>query len=211
MKNKGLYSNLECKKVMKIKFKPQYYLRKLKRVLDSVNQEKIALLIEKISFLSKKNNTIFVIGNGGSAATASHMACDLDKTSLNGNTSEKKYQLRVNSLTDNVSLITALANDYGYEHIFSEQLKILGGKGDLLIVLTCSGNSPNIVRAVQTAKQIGLYSYGLVGCNGGKVKDLLDDIILIDSNDYGLIEDTHMIINHLITDWFKRENLNENS
>lgn len=136
------------------------------------------------------------------------MACDLGKTILIDNTKERRYNFRVNSLTDNVPLMTALANDYGYKYIFSEQLKNLGRKGDMLIVLTASGNSANIIQAVSTAKALGISSFGLVGFGGGKVKDLLDDILLIESDDYGLVEDAHMVINHLITDWFRNQNLN---
>lgn len=193
---------------MDIKDQPQNYLGRLERVLAAIDRGKVAVLIKKIASFNKKSKNIFIVGNGGSAATASHMACDLGKTILIDNTKERRYNFRVNSLTDNVPLMTALANDYGYKYIFSEQLKNLGRKGDMLIVLTASGNSANIIQAVSTAKALGISSFGLVGFGGGKVKDLLDDILLIESDDYGLVEDAHMVINHLITDWFRNQNLN---
>lgn len=192
---------------MKTRDQTKYYLGRLDEVLASINGEKIATLIEKITSFNKTDRTIFIAGNGGSAATASHLACDLGKTILIDNINEKKYRLRVSSLSDNVPLITALANDYGYEYIFSEQLKSFGRKDDMLIVLTVSGNSKNIIQAVQAAKHIGISSFGLLGFSGGKIKDLLDDYLLIDINDYGLVEDSHMIIGHIITNWFHSQNL----
>lgn len=196
---------------MKVKDQPQHYLRRLEKVLASINRKKVMTLIEKIASFSKTDRTIFIAGNGGSAGTASHMACDLGKTILTDNVSEREYRLRVSSLTDNIPLMTALANDYGYEHVFSEQLKSFGRKGDMLIVITGSGNSPNIIQAVLTAKYLGISTFGLLGFGGGKVKDLLDDMLLINSDDYGLVEDAHMIINHLITDWFRNQNLHGNN
>lgn len=194
---------------MKIKDHPQDYLRRLEKVLKNIDRNKLALLIEEIASFSKSDKTIFIAGNGGSAGTASHMACDLGKTVLIDGLGDKAYRLRVVSLTDNVPLITALANDYGYEHIFSEQLKSFGRGGDMLIVLTGSGNSPNIIQAVLTAKSLGIDTYGLLGFGGGKVKEILDDMLIIDSDDYGLVEDTQLVIDHLITDWFRNQNLND--
>lgn len=184
------------------------YLQRLERVLKSIDCSMLTSLIEKIVSFSKSDKTIFIAGNGGSASTASHMACDLSKTVLIDNLGDKVYRLRVVSLTDNVPLITALANDYGYEYVFSEQLKSFGRSGDMLIVLTGSGNSPNIIQAVLTAKALEIETYGFLGFGGGKVKEILDDILIIDSDNYGLIEDAHMVINHLITDWFRNQNLN---
>ena len=193
---------------MKLKDHPQNYLKRLEQVLKSIDRSKLALLIEKITSFSKTDKTIFIAGNGGSASTASHMACDLGKTVLIDSLGDKAYRLRVVSLTDNIPLMTAIANDYGYEYIFSEQLKSFGRKGDMLIVLTGSGNSPNIIQAVLTAKSLGIQTFGLLGFGGGKVKEVIDDILLIDCDDYGLVEDTHLIVDHLITDWFRNQNLN---
>jgi len=194
---------------MKIKDHPQDYLQRVGQVLKSIDRSKLVSLIEKIASFSKTDKTIFIAGNGGSASTASHMACDLGKTVLVDSLGDKAYRLRVVSLTDNVPLITALANDYGYEHIFSEQLKNFGRSGDMLIVLTGSGNSSNIIQAVLTAKSLGIDTFGVLGFGGGKVKEILDDMLIIDSEDYGLVEDTHLIINHMLTDWFRNQNLND--
>lgn len=196
---------------MKIKDHPQNYLQRLNRVLKKIDRNKLASLIAKIASFSKTDKTIFIAGNGGSAGTASHMACDLGKTVLVDGLGDKVYRLRVVSLNDNVPLITALANDYGYEHIFSEQLKSFGRSGDMLIIITGSGNSPNIIQAVLTAKSLNIDTYGLLGFGGGKVKEILNGMLLIDSVDYGLVEDAHLIIGHLITDWFRNQNLNGNN
>ncbi|MBI4049948.1 MAG: SIS domain-containing protein [Candidatus Doudnabacteria bacterium] len=191
---------------MEIKDHPQNYLFRLDKVLASIDRAKLATLIEKIASFSKTDHTIFIAGNGGSAGTASHMACDLGKTILIDSLGERPYRLRAISLTDNVPLLTALSNDYGNEYIFSEQLKSFGREGDMLIVLTGSGNSPNIIQAVLAAKAMGIHTYGLLGFGGGKIREILDDMLLIDSDDYGPVEDAHMVINHLITDWFRNQN-----
>ena len=107
------------------------------------------------------------------------------------------------ALTDNVPWMTALANDLGYEHIFSEQLKNLVQKGDVLIAISGSGNSPNIVKGVQAAKALGATVVGILGFDGGKVKDLVDTSVLIRSDNYGYVEDLHMVLDHLITAYFR--------
>lgn len=192
---------------MKIKDHAKNYFLNLQKVVNLIDLDKLTSFIEKIATFSQTDKTIFIAGNGGSASTASHMACDLGKTVLVDRLVDKQYRLRVVSLTDNIPLITAIANDYGYEYIFSEQLKSFGRKGDMLIVLTGSGNSPNIIQAVLTAKSLGITTFGLLGFGGGKVKNILDDNLIIDSDSYGLVEDVHLVISHLITDWFRNQNL----
>lgn len=186
-----------------LKKRPQDYLERLKKTLDELAIEKFDQLIAKIYSLIGLPRTIFLAGNGGSAATASHLACDLAKTILGPDPRNQFSRLRVICLNDSVPILTAWANDEGYEHVFSQQLLNLGKKGDLLIVITGSGNSANIVEAIKTAKRLGMETYGLLGFDGGRVRGLLDDYLLVPSNDYGVIEDIHMVTAHLITDCLK--------
>lgn len=180
------------------------YIERLTTVLENLDTKKLDLLKKKVQQLIGTNKTLFICGNGGSASTSSHMACDFSKTILGKNPRTNSKRLRVISLNDCIPTMTAWGNDEGYEHIFSEQLKSLGKKGDLLIVITGSGNSANILEVVKVAKKLGIESFGLLGFGGGKVKTLLTDALVVDSSDYGLVEDTHHIINHLITDYFKK-------
>lgn len=189
---------------MDIKQHPQKYLVELNRVLASVDKNKLVKLIEKIQSLIGTKKTLFVCGNGGSAATSSHMACDLGKTILGKNPQDNNERLRVISLNDCIPTMTAWGNDEGYEHIFSQQLRNLGTEGDSLLIITGSGNSPNILEAVKTAKDMGIETYGLLGFQGGKAKELLDDYLLVESENYGIVEDIHGTVNHLVTDYLKR-------
>jgi D-sedoheptulose 7-phosphate isomerase len=190
---------------MELKNHSQDYFNRLKNAMDAVDQAKIADLIEKIQSMIGTDRTIFIAGNGGSAATGSHMACDFGKTILGKNPRERENRLRTICLNDNIPLMTAWGNDEGYEHIFSEQLRNLGKKDDFLIIITGSGNSANILEVARSAQKMGIKTYGILGFDGGAVKDLLDDFLLIESNDYGIVEDMHMILVHLITDWLKRQ------
>jgi D-sedoheptulose 7-phosphate isomerase len=147
-----------------------------------------------------RRSKIFIIGNGGSASTASHMAVDLAK-----GTQVKGYpSLRVISLTDNVGMITAWANDLAYEEVFTEQLKNLLSYKDVLIAISASGNSPNILSAVRYAKSRGAATVGFIGFGGGKLKDLVDVDITVSSHNYGVVEDFHLTLNHIISQFIKQ-------
>jgi D-sedoheptulose 7-phosphate isomerase len=146
---------------------------------------------------------VLVAGNGGSASTASHLACDLGKTVLGANPTARASRFRVVSLADNVAVLTAWANDEGYETVFAEQVKMLGRPGDVLIVISASGNSPNIIAAVHAAHERGLETIGLLGYDGGAAKHLVDDAIVIACHDYGHVESAHLVLGHLLTEWFK--------
>jgi len=189
---------------MDIRQHPQKYLDELNQGLKTVDQSKLVQLIQKIQSLIGTKKTLFVCGNGGSAATASHMACDLGKTILGKNPRERKTRLRVISLNDCIPMMTAWGNDEGYEHIFSEQLRNLGQEGDMLLIITGSGNSPNILEAIKAAKEMGVETFGLLGFQGGKAKEILDDYLLVESENYGIVEDIHGIVNHLVADWLKK-------
>ena len=178
------------------------YLDGLCGLIAKVDERKIAELIREFQRAYDEDRQIFIIGNGGIAGTASHMACDLAKTVLGKKPDKSKRRFRVMSMTDNVPLITALGNDLGYEYIFTEQLSLYARPGDLLLVITGSGNSTNIVMAVKLAREMGLRSAGMLGFDGGLVKSLLDTVMLIPDFTYGYVEDLHIIIDHLITGYF---------
>lgn len=180
------------------------YFENFKKCIDTISVDQIVDVIECIENAYQGGKQIFIIGNGGSASTASHMANDFGKiVSLNDN-GESAPRFRVISLTDNVSWITALANDFGYEHIFAEQMRNLLNKGDLVIVITGSGNSLNILEGIRVAKARGACVIGMLGFNGGRAKKLVDHYILVNSDNYGYIENIHMVLDHLFTDFFKR-------
>ena len=181
------------------------YLAGLKGVIDRLDTRQIAALIEDLRCAYDTGRQIFIVGNGGSASTASHMACDLAKNVLGRLPNKTKKRFRVMSMTDNVAMITALSNDLGFEHVFTEQLQLYARRGDLLLVISGSGNSPNLIHAVERAREMGLRTAGLLGFNGGKVKSLLDTTVLVPDFTYGYVEDLHMVLDHLITAWFCRQ------
>ncbi|HXI83784.1 MAG TPA: SIS domain-containing protein [Verrucomicrobiae bacterium] len=175
------------------------YIKGLKDVLDRIPLEPVDEIIQAIELAQNNRQQVFVIGNGGSAATASHMMNDLCKGTLGHKGDAPWPRLRVIALTDNVSLMTAWANDTDYNHIFSEPLKNLAERGDLLVAISASGNSPNILAAVEAAKQIGVKVIGLTGFGGGKLAKLADISFVVPSDGYGPVEDVHMILDHIIT------------
>lgn len=180
------------------------YFAGLKAVMDRVDLGQVSAFIAELERAYAEDRQVFIIGNGGSAATASHMACDLAKTVFGKKPERTKRRFRVVSLTDNVPFITAIANDFGYEHVFTEQLVVSARRGDLLVVITGSGNSPNVVAAVRVAREMGLRTTGLLGFDGGDVLPLLDTPLLVPDFSYGFVEDLHMVLDHLVTAYFSR-------
>ena len=175
------------------------YLSRLKNVLGRLplaTLDKIATTVETAHAAGRQ---IFIIGNDGSAATASHMMNDLSKCTLGHKGDGRWRRFRVLALTDNVSLMTAWANDTSYTRVFSEPLKNLAQRGDVLIAISASGNSPNIIAAARVAKKMGLIVLGLGGFGGGKFVRLCDICFVVPSNDYGPVEDVHMILDHILT------------
>jgi D-sedoheptulose 7-phosphate isomerase len=151
----------------------------------------------------ENDRTIFVIGNGGSAANATHFAQDLAKGVIPDQHITKR--IRALSLTDNVSYITAVANDDGYQNIFSSQLRTFGSPGDLLIAISGSGNSANIIEAVMTAKALGIKCFGITGYDGGKLLPLSDSFIHVKLNDMCTVESIHSILFHYIIEKLKKD------
>jgi len=161
---------------------------------DSIPVPAVAELVGKLRAALREERNIFVFGNGGSAANASHFATDLGK----GASDKMGRRFRVLSLNDNVSWMTALANDHSYEDIFVGQLQILGRAGDLVLGLSVSGNSPNCVKALTWAKQNGLHTVALVGAQRGRMAEIAEQVIVIPDTHYGRVEDAQMSICHLL-------------
>ena len=176
------------------------YFDKYTQKLDKIDPKKIDEIINILFNAWKNDNQLFIIGNGGSAATASHMACDLGKGTLENVHDGGVKRFRVISLTDNVATMTAIGNDIGYDNVFSQQLRNLIRVGDVVLILTASGNSPSVIKAVEIANSLGATTIGLLGFTGGKLKDILDHYILFDENHYGRVEDFHLMFNHLATE-----------
>ena len=179
------------------------YRSDLESVLDTLSPGDVLGLIRLLEEAHKSRRQIFVIGNGGSAATASHLACDLAKTVLSSQQAADLKRFRVTALTDNMPLITAYGNDVGYESTFAEPLRNLATENDLLIVISGSGNSPNVIEALTAARALGLKTVGLLGFDGGQARKLADHSVVVDSEYYGHIEDVHMILVHLVTRYFQ--------
>src|SRR5688572_20831201 len=161
------------------------YLKAQKDALDSIPVEAVEQMIEKLRRALKEDRQIFVFGNGGSAANSSHFATDLGK----GASDKVGARFRCLSLNDNVSWLTALGNDYSYEDVFVRQLMNYGRPGDIVLALSVSGNSPNVLRAVDWAKHNGLHTIALVGAKRGKLADIAEQIIVINSTHFGRVED----------------------
>lgn len=176
------------------------YLNEVKKAVESLDKRQIGRVISSILDAYKKNKQIFIIGNGGSATTATHFANDLCKFC----NVESKKRFRAISLTDNISTITAWANDTSYDQVFSQQLLNFINKGDLLIALSASGNSPNIIEAVKTAKGFKAKTIGFVGFDGGKLMKIADEYIHVDYHDFGIVESIHLVLEHLIVDSIKK-------
>ena len=171
------------------------YLSYLSELVLKLDRDEIVKVINLFLDARQSGNTIFFIGNGGSAATASHFANDLAiGTRSNSN------PFRVLSLTDNNAVITAIANDYGYENVFVKQLEALYSKGDLLVAISASGNSNNLLKAVKFVQKRDGLTIGLTGFDGGKLKKIVDYVIHVptDKGEYGPVEDIHMIFDHII-------------
>lgn len=164
--------------------------------LSLINENEVIAFIQLILQKYKEEKNIFVIGNGGSAANASHFAQDLAKGTRKSVNTEKR--IRALSLTDNVSFITALGNDDGYETIFEQQLRTFASSGDLLIAISGSGNSPNILKAVEWANKNKLHTIGITGFDGGKLKNNCNQQLHIELNDMATVESIHSYILHYI-------------
>lgn len=175
------------------------YTDDFSRKIKELNQKKIHDLINLLLRAKKEGKTIYILGNGGSASISTHFAADLSKNSIRCHNDNKELRLKVISLTDNIASISAYANDLGYENVFSEPLKNLLCEGDIVIAISGSGNSINVLNAIKLAKKKKAVTYALLGFNGGKAKKIVDNYIIFYDNDYGRIESAHSFIAHLVT------------
>jgi len=173
------------------------YLSLLRSAFNNDVKHKIYLLAQDLHKIWMNGNQLFICGNGGSAANAIHLSNDFHYGVAASSQDSGGLGLRVEALTSNPAIITCLANDISYEQIFSHQINVKGNESDILLILSGSGNSANILRAVDSAKAIGMKSYGILGFDGGACKSLLDVPIHLAVDDMQISEDLQLIIGHL--------------
>jgi D-sedoheptulose 7-phosphate isomerase len=171
------------------------YVANLKRTLDKMPWERVEQVVDVLDAARLGGHQVFIFGNGGSASTASHMACDLGKNTVMPGTP----RLRTLSLNDNMALFSALGNDYGYENVFVEQLHNLVDTGDVVIAISASGNSPNVLKAISLATERGATTIGICGYAGGKLAKIVNHAIVAENDCIEQVEDIHVILEHMIT------------
>lgn len=171
------------------------YLSEISAILEELPVERIAQVVEVLEGARMKGRRVYIFGNGGSAATASHFASDLCKGAI----SKGKPRIRAFALTDNVPLLSAWANDTAYENVFAEQLENFIETGDVAIGISGSGNSLNVLKGVEVAKAKGAITIGFIGFDGGRLKDLVDIAIITANYNMEQVEDIHLLLEHVIT------------
>ena len=188
---------------MKIKPFVTDYLLRLKHILDDIDADVVSDIIDMLELTLVNKSRIYIIGNGGSSATASHMVNDLGA----GLRRRDIVNFDVVSLGDNSPVVSAIANDIGYENIFFMQMKGLINPNDVVIAISCSGDSPNIIKSVDYAKDLGCKIIGITGFDGGYLKSISDISFHVNApkNEYGLVEDTHMILDHIIYSYYNQK------
>jgi D-sedoheptulose 7-phosphate isomerase len=172
------------------------YFKAFDHVLATMPHEWVEQVADKLFQAHQDGKAIFVFGNGGSAALASHFACDLGKGTCFSGRAHKRF--RVMSLTDNMPLLTAWANDTSYDDVFAEQIRNFVEPGDVAFAISGSGNSPNVLHGLQAAREAGAFTIGLGGFQGGKMKPLCDLCIVIPSDNMQIIEDFHVSVSHAL-------------
>jgi D-sedoheptulose 7-phosphate isomerase len=175
-------------------FTPTSYFQKVAAVLPAIPAEPVEQIIATLRQARAAGQRIFVFGNGGSSANASHIVNDMIKSTIQPG----RPRMKLICLSDNVPTLTAYANDVGYDIIYSEPLASLAEPGDVAIALSGSGNSPNVLRAMDVAKEMGLTRVGLTGRDGGKLKDQCDICVIVPHDSMQVIEDAHLVILHAV-------------
>jgi D-sedoheptulose 7-phosphate isomerase len=185
----------------------EYFKESCKVKLDFLekNYENLEKMVEKITECLERGNKILICGNGGSAADSQHFAAELV-----GRFKLERKGLPAIALTTDTSILTAIGNDYGFDQIFERQVEALGKEGDILVGISTSGNSENVIRAVKKAKEIGIYTIGLLGKSGGKLKDLVDLSLVVPSNNTPRIQECHVLIYHIVCEEVEKRLLNDN-
>lgn len=179
------------------------YKKRLIKLFNSIDIDMLELIIDAMVKAFKNGNTMYVVGNGGSAATASHIQADFQFFVRYFT----DFRPKVVALTDNVPLMTAISNDISYEAVFVEQMKGMFNKGDLLLAISASGNSPNVVKAVEYANELGGKTIAFCGFTGGRLKEIAHMPLYTpnDDKDYGPIEDLHMILDHVLVNYLSKD------
>jgi D-sedoheptulose 7-phosphate isomerase len=171
------------------------YLDTLRAVLAELREEQVVTALDLFESAYRDDKTVFICGNGGSWATASHWVCDFSK----GASAPGKRRFKMFCLGDNIPMLTAYGNDLSYDMIFAEPLRAYARPGDLVVLLTASGNSLNILNAAAAARDIGAVTLGLIGFGGGKLAALVDHQITVTCREYGPVEDLHLVLDHIIS------------
>jgi D-sedoheptulose 7-phosphate isomerase len=179
---------------MKFEMFASQYIDRLKTVLDAINVDIFDHMVRAILNAYERQSRIFIMGNGGSGATASHMACDINK----GCCIDLAKKFKMVCLNDNIPTMLALANDLSYDVVFEEQLKNQFTPGDLVLGISGSGNSENVLRAIKYASANGGQTMGWSGFGGGRLAQLVDLALVVDSHDMQQVEDTHLIVSHMV-------------
>ena len=179
------------------------HLTKTIESINSLDESKLTFFVEKIMETIEKKNTIFFAGNGGSASTDSHFVNDLLTAYTYEQTAERPFthkKAKVQSLTESTGIVTGLTNDFNFDDIFVNQLRTVSDVGDVLVIITASGNSQNLLNAVSYANENGIFTVAIVGFDGGKVSKTAQLVIhaKTDNGDYGPAEDVHLVINHAV-------------
>jgi len=183
----------------------QSYSLKINQAVQQIDLEKLCLISDCLWDAQQSKRQVFLCGNGGSAANAIHIVNDF----LYGVSKSSHAAIRVHALTANQSILTCLANDISYDEIFSYQLEALAQKDDILIALSGSGNSPNMVKAIQTAKMIGMKAFAILGYDGGRCLESADNSIHIPINDMQISEDMQLVVGHMIMQWLRQRMLSD--
>src|SRR4051812_6752727 len=192
-----------------VKLDARSFLDRVAKELGRINPEEVSALADAIYRCYEENRFVFVIGNGGSGSNSSHLCEDLGKCTLRREDfdDDNKKRLRILSLTDNTPSILAWANDEGFERVFVEQLKNLASPGDLLVAISGSGNSPNILRAVEWANKHGVKTFGCTGFSGGKLRTMAQQNLHVPIEDMGIAESIHLTAFHwVVDDLYRRTN-----
>lgn len=176
---------------------------RIRAALAAVDTSDVVAVAEQLWQIARAGGLVLIAGNGGSAANAAHMAVDLGKSSLGRPPQPGAPRVRAIALSDAASVLTAWGNDQTYESVFAEQVTTLARRGDAVVLLSVSGSSPNIVAAARAARSAGAAVIALLGGNGGAVRALADHAIVVPSDDYQVVEDVHLAINHMVTTYIR--------
>jgi len=183
------------------------YVQEIARAFATLDDAQLRKAADCLEGAVARQAQIFTCGNGGSAAIANHFVCDHVK----GVRADTSIRPRVHSLISNIEIATAISNDLSYEEVFAFQLESYGSPGDVLVAISSSGNSPNIVRVLTLAKDKGMSTIAMVGFSGGKAKAIADIVLHVDSGNYGVVEDIHQSLMHILAQFIRQRHMHDRS